>query len=119
MFIWTLFATRNCYVLKFEFFFPFPLALLFPYGFSNGDSNLPRADDRSYVVFTSTTGIPFLTNRQTRLYVSASTYLDILKNVFLVGMYTLCSRFRIYIPIYFNTCQYSPAIATEFLKASK
>lgn len=53
-------------VLLFHFF----LALIFPFGFANGDRLLTRADESSFVVFTSTTGFPFLTNKEYELRVS-------------------------------------------------
>ena len=43
---------------------------MFPFGFTNRDRLLTRADDSSFVVFTSATGFPFLTNKEYQLSVS-------------------------------------------------
>ena len=55
-------------------------ALLFPYGFSNGDRAFSR---NSYYVtaLSSTTGFPFLTNKEYQLRVSVVSYIHFLKQV--------------------------------------
>ena len=66
-----------------EIWVPIPLlfsVLLFPYGFSNGDRAFSRY---SYYVtaLSSTTGFPFLTNKEYQLRVSVVSYIDFLKQV--------------------------------------
>ena len=66
-----LFPTKKmekCFSLTFQFLFL--LALTFPFGLACGDRVLPRGDQSSFVVLKSTTGFPFLTNRQYELRVS-------------------------------------------------
>ena len=55
------------------FFYLFSV-LLFPYGFSNGDRAFSRYSS-SYTVISSTTGFPFLTNKEYQLRVSFVCYL--------------------------------------------
>ena len=55
------------------FFYLFSV-LLFPYGLSNGDRAFPRYPS-SYIAISSTTGFPFLTNKEYQLRVSFACYL--------------------------------------------
>ena len=61
---------KNVKDFALTFHFLFLLALIFPFGFASGDRLLPRGDQSSFVVLTSTTGFPFLTNKQYELRVS-------------------------------------------------
>ena len=61
---------KKCKRFALTFHFFFLLALIFPFGYASGDRLLPRGDQSSFVVLTSTTGFPFLTNKQYELRVS-------------------------------------------------
>ena len=81
------------------------LGLLFPFGFFNGDSTLPNADDTDYVVFTSSSGFPFLTNKeyQLRVCIYRFSVFVVASNNFCMRKFSLTSRIFIFIHKFFDT----------------